>query len=341
MNERKRNWKNSIARCLPLALLAGAALIVPAMTKAAAQSGQQGGEIVTAPGTLRANAAAVTPINAKVTSVENEAEKKIAPSLYIEKSVGTAREDYLTAREKLRAGWEHLRQKEPSRRAIDATIRADYAAAMESLNRSLIATPRDLRSYVLGSLIYRSYGDRTQAERYAKQALGLARLRLERDEGDVWAHLVIAIIGTAGEARFWSDSETYQALAGAEARRVLTLCGYEGGQAAYRLPILSTERFFPNFDTSRAANAAKTALTDGDRAFCAMLAAAALDDEQAPALAETVAAKLPEDSLRRALADECQQAMAMDDMASDKRPNTQAFLLKCLVLLPEEIGWGE
>lgn len=88
---------------------------------------------------------------------------------------------------------------------MDPAVRNGYVTAIKAINRSLAAEPRYWRSYALGSLIYRGYGGIGQAERYAGQALALLRMRLERDEGDVWAHLALAVIGLAGEGRFWPE----------------------------------------------------------------------------------------------------------------------------------------
>lgn len=335
MNETENKWKKHIA---PIVLLAGAALLAPTAADAAALNAQEPAvtcmDETPAPcGTAAGMDAGNAPLNPAA---------KIAPVWYREQINETARADYLMAREKLREGWKRLLAKNPEKRTIDAAIRADYSAAMEALNQSLHIAPRYLRSYVLGSLIYRSYGGGAQAERYARQALGLARLRLERDPGDVGAHLIIAVTGTMGEARFWPEAEPWRLMGQEEARRVLVLCGgARGGQTGYSLPDLSTEQIFPNFDTCQPAAAEKIVMNESDRAFCGLLAAAVLGDGRAATLAEAAASHVPEDSPRRSLIYEARKAAELDGAAGGKGEHTRAFLLKCLLALPEEIGLGK
>lgn len=266
---------------------------------------------------------------------------KAEPSLYLEEIEGGARGNYLAAKETLAAAWDRLQAKEPERRTVDPAVRSGYVTAIKAINRSLAAEPRYWRSYALGSLIYRGYGGIGQAERYAGQALALLRMRLERDEGDVWAHLALAVMGLAGEGHFWPEGEP---TARREAERVLELCGYgaplENG-AAYRLPDIPVKNFFPNFDTSRPMSGAKRLLSGGDRAFCGFIAALALGDDRSKALAGAVQSHSAASSSLSALALEGRKAAELDGAAGGKGEHTRAFLLKCLLALPEEIGLGK
>lgn len=266
---------------------------------------------------------------------------KAEPSLYLEEIEGRARADYLAARETLAAAWDRLRAKEPERRTVDPAVRSGYVTAIKAINRSLAAEPRYWRSYALGSLIYRGYGGIGQAERYAGQALALLRLRLERDEEDVWAHLALAVMGLAGEGRFWPEGEP---TARREAERVLALCGYgdpPGKGAGYSLPDIPVKNFFPNFDTSRPMTGAKKPLSGGDRDFCAFIAALALGDDRSKALAGAVQSHSAASSSLSALALGGREAAELDEAAGGKGEYTRAFLLKCLLALPEEIGLGK
>lgn len=123
-----------------------------------------------------------------------------------------------------------------------------------------------------------------------------------------------------------------------EAERVLALCGYgdpPGKGAAYSLPDIPVKNFFPNFDTSRPMTGAKKPLSGGDRDFCAFIAALALGDDRSKALAGAVQSHSAASSSLSAL------ALGGREAAGGKGEYTRAFLLKCLLALPEEIGLGK